>query len=72
MANVSENRSLVRHSMWRLFLLRLAPSPAAYRPERHYMRGPGPKYRENHSAAAIDPAVPRPSENFLQSSTMWP
>ena len=22
-----------------------------YRPERHYMRGPGPKWREKHSAA---------------------
>jgi len=24
----------------------------AYRPERHYMRGPGPKWREKHAAAA--------------------
>jgi hypothetical protein len=23
-----------------------------YRPERHYMRGPGPKWREKHASAA--------------------
>ena len=23
-----------------------------YRPERHYMRGPGPKWREKHAAKA--------------------
>jgi hypothetical protein len=30
-----------------------------YRPELHYMRGPGPKWREKHgiSAAAVAPAV---------------
>jgi len=25
-----------------------------YRPERHYMRGPGPKWRAKHSAACVD------------------
>lgn len=25
----------------------------AYRPERHYMRGPGPKWREKHAARTI-------------------
>ena len=24
-----------------------------YRPERHYMRGPGPKWRKKHQASAI-------------------
>jgi hypothetical protein len=28
----------------------------AYRPEAHYMRGPGPKWREKH-AAIHDPTV---------------
>jgi hypothetical protein len=30
-----------------------------YRPELHYMRGPGPKWREKHgiSAAAVGPAI---------------
>ena len=25
-----------------------------YRPELHYMRGPGPKWREKHAAASAD------------------
>jgi hypothetical protein len=25
----------------------------AYHPERHYMRGPGPKWREKHAARTI-------------------
>ena len=29
-------------------LLALAPA-GAYRPEAHYMRGPGPKWREKHA-----------------------
>jgi hypothetical protein len=29
----------------------------SYRPERHYMRGPGPKWREKHSRPATE-AVP--------------
>ncbi len=26
----------------------------SYRPERHYMRGPGPRWREKHGIAARD------------------
>jgi hypothetical protein len=26
-----------------------------YRPERHYMRGPGPKWREKHGRSAHSP-----------------
>ena len=29
-----------------------------YRPELHYMRGPGPKWREKHEWAAIDGPSP--------------
>jgi hypothetical protein len=29
-----------------------------YRPELHYMRGPGPKWREKHEWAAIDRPSP--------------
>jgi hypothetical protein len=29
-----------------------------YRPERHYMRGPGPKWREKHARPAPDSASP--------------
>ena len=28
-----------------------------YRPERHYMRGPGPKWRAKHAASALIPAA---------------
>src|SRR3954451_10998578 len=38
-----------------------------YRPERHYMRGPGPKWRAKHSPAAalFDPAFPSLSGDWL-------
>ena len=29
-----------------------------YRPELHYMRGPGPKWREKHAQPAPDAAAP--------------
>jgi hypothetical protein len=29
-----------------------------YRPELHYMRGPGPKWRAKHAAGAATPAIP--------------
>jgi len=32
----------------------------AYRPEKHYMRGPGPKWRERHTAGEqLDPQAIR-------------
>ena len=35
---------------------RLAPFPfEPYRPELHYMRGPGPKWREKHERGAGQP-----------------
>ncbi len=49
MAFLTEMRGSRRPSKWLwLALLRLVPPSAAYRPERHYMRGPGPKYRARH------------------------
>ena len=30
------------------FLVGLDGTPRSYRPEAHYMRGPGPKWREKH------------------------
>ena len=44
--------------LWRRMLLKLTPAPAAYRPERYYMRGPGPKYRERHGQRSLDMAAP--------------
>jgi hypothetical protein len=37
-----------RAAGWKGLVLRLLPGRAGYRPERHYMRGPGPKWRERH------------------------
>ena len=31
-----------------------------YRPERHYMRGPGPKWHEKHAAALLSAASAQP------------
>jgi hypothetical protein len=35
-------------SWWELMRRRLQTLFPSYRPERHYMRGPGPKWRERH------------------------
>jgi hypothetical protein len=35
-------------SWWELMRRRLLTLFPSYRPERHYMRGPGPKWRERH------------------------
>jgi hypothetical protein len=39
-------------SAWRASLADWAIS---YRPEKHYMRGPGPKWREKHLKTAMPP-----------------
>jgi hypothetical protein len=36
------------------FVLALKALFDPYRPERHYMRGPGPKWRAKHSATCAD------------------
>jgi hypothetical protein len=49
---------VVNHAFgpWIQPLRRLVPASFDhYRPEKHYMRGPGPKWREKHGAA-ISPA----------------
>ncbi|MGH7972184.1 MAG: hypothetical protein ACREIC_26005 [Limisphaerales bacterium] len=48
---------LPRFPKWRSLLGKLMPASVSYRPERHYMRGPGPKYRERHP----HPVTPRRS-----------
>jgi hypothetical protein len=47
-AATSATRSEPRR-FWRALVHQLF---SRYRPERHYMRGPGPKWREKHPAAA--------------------
>jgi hypothetical protein len=32
----------------------LMPSSKRYRPELHYMRGPGPKHQKRHSSSVSD------------------
>ena len=36
-----------------------------YRPELHYMRGPGPKWREKHARQAAQPAAAEPGLSNL-------
>jgi hypothetical protein len=36
-------------------LIRVAGNP--YRPELHYMRGPGPKWRAKHQASRLDSSL---------------
>jgi hypothetical protein len=40
------------------FLLTLTAVFDSYRPERHYMRGPGPKWHAKHAPAPANEAVP--------------
>ncbi len=51
-------RKYPRPGGWKRLVLGLLPGTAAYRPERHYMRGPGPKCRERHPVSmwAHDPS----------------
>jgi len=50
MAVLTEKPSPRRRAQWLRMLLRLLPASTSYRPELHYMRGPGPKYRERHKS----------------------
>jgi hypothetical protein len=45
-----QSRSKARPSWWRI----TQGSSDPYRPERHYMRGPGPKWREKHAAKRLE------------------
>jgi len=47
--------------LFRWLLEKLVPASVSYRPERHYMRGPGPKYRERHKSP-FDRALPGKTE----------
>jgi hypothetical protein len=41
--------------VWRTLRRDLSGS---YRPERHYMRGPGPKWREKHTRPTAEAVLP--------------
>jgi len=59
MANGDKSSSLFRTigMLWRTLAKDIADP---YRPELHYMRGPGPKWREKHSmeAETVTDALP--------------
>ena len=46
--NVNPDRSL-HAPWWGLIRRKLMAVFVSYRPELHYMRGPGPKWREKHA-----------------------
>jgi hypothetical protein len=50
-------RPLIEFS--RTWLRRLAGGKQAYRPERHYMRGPGPKWHEKRALQDQEAVVSR-------------
>ena len=50
---------LFHSSLWRRLLVMLMPTTGSYRPERYYMRGPGPKYRERHGGGLLNPIASR-------------
>ena len=56
--------------LWRKFVKELLDP---YRPELHYMRGPGPKWRAKHGITeprdGIVPAKPRPGRIYFPA---WP
>jgi len=50
MALFNRKSRLLCPSRLRWLFGKLVPRSATYRPERYYMRGPGPKYRERNGA----------------------
>jgi hypothetical protein len=52
MVSKAANLLTTAGEFWRAQLARLTDP---YHPELHYMRGPGPKWREKHPEAKIDP-----------------
>jgi hypothetical protein len=51
----NENPDWCLHTpWWGLIRRKLMAVFVAYRPERHYMRGPGPKWREKHSRSPAE------------------
>jgi len=47
-AALNRLRVNLRASLRGLWSWLVSDTPANYQPERHYMRGPGPKWREKH------------------------
>ncbi len=46
----TEKPNWSRFTLWLGFICRMLTAvSASYRPELHYMRGPGPKWRDKHT-----------------------
>ena len=46
----TEKRDWFRYTSWSGFIRRMLMAVSvSYRPELHYMRGPGPRWREKHA-----------------------
>ena len=46
----TEKRDWSHYTSWSEFIRRMLMAlSVSYRPELHYMRGPGPKWREKHA-----------------------
>jgi hypothetical protein len=41
----------------------------AYRPDLHYMRGPGPKWHAKHAGFLASPPAPRPARPLLRKAS---
>ena len=61
----NETTSIPRNPVTRLFHSLVRDLRGAYRPELHYMRGPGPKWREKH-------APPQPQPDILHLNSTKP
>ena len=59
MVGPKKTNSLGRRSAWRRLVDRLLATRDSYRPERYYMRGPGPKCREKQAHAFAGSASQR-------------
>ena len=59
MVTSNKARTLGHLSTWQRVVERLSPTRDSYRPELHYMRGPGPKCREKRAHAFAGSAAHR-------------
>jgi len=57
-------------SFLRSEITRLWKVSSAYNPERHYMRGPGPKWREKHASLRIADRLGEPPMRIDGSDTV--
>ena len=54
-SSISKRGSPVLSKCWQQVSMLVGRFAVSYRPERYYMRGPGPKYRERHCIGDTEP-----------------